>query len=76
MNRRYLIPGVFLAIFFVGCLLGNGLQASGPENSPLIHIDPIRHSFPTVYEGEELSHTFTVQNKGTADLEIKKVTHS
>ena len=34
------------------------------------------HSFPAVFEGEKLIHTFTISNRGKADLEIKKVTHS
>ncbi len=46
------------------------------EKAPMIHVDQSSHTFPTVYEGKELSHTFTLSNRGSADLEIKKVTHS
>ena len=42
---------------------------------PVIHIDPVEHTFPAVFEGEALSHNFKVMNKGTADLEIRDVTH-
>ena len=45
------------------------------EDGPIIHIDPITHTFPAVFEGEILSHDFKVLNKGSADLEIKDVTH-
>ena len=45
-------------------------------NSPMIHFETMTHTFTPVFEGEELSHTFTVLNRGTADLHIKKVTHS
>jgi hypothetical protein len=65
-------------IFFLGLgLLGKGqsLSAKG-EQGPIIHIGTTSHTFSPVYEGEELSHTFTVLNKGTATLNIKKVTHS
>jgi len=45
------------------------------EDGPIIHIDPITHTFPPVFEGETVSHDFKVENKGSADLEIKDVTH-
>ena len=46
------------------------------EHAPIIQVAHTVHVFPAVFEGEELSHTFTVFNKGTTDLLIKKVTHS
>jgi hypothetical protein len=52
------------------------LYAAEGVKSPLIYADKSMHAFPTVFEGEELSHHFTISNRGTADLEIKKVTHS
>jgi hypothetical protein len=45
------------------------------ENGPIIQIDPITHTFPAVFESEILSHDFKVLNKGSANLEIKDVTH-
>ena len=63
---------VFLIIiFFFPGLLYTGQ----PENAPLIHMDQTTHTFPTVFEGERLSHDFKVFNRGTADLEIADVTH-
>ncbi|MCP4669018.1 MAG: DUF1573 domain-containing protein [Deltaproteobacteria bacterium] len=52
------------------------LFSADGEKAPMIHVDQNSHTFPTVYEGKELSHTFTLSNRGSADLEIKKVTHS
>ena len=52
------------------------LFSAGGVKAPLINVDRNLHTFPTVFEGKELSHTFTISNRGTADLEIKKVTHS
>ncbi|UCE52169.1 MAG: hypothetical protein JSV31_23355 [Desulfobacterales bacterium] len=45
------------------------------EDGPIINIDPTIYTFPPVFEGETLSHDFKVLNKGSADLEIKDVTH-
>ena len=42
----------------------------------MIHFEGTTHTFTPVFEGEELSHTFTVFNRGTANLDIKMVTHS
>ncbi len=46
------------------------------EAGALIHMDSRTHTFPPVFEGEELSHDFTVFNKGTTELHIHKVTHA
>lgn len=67
-----------LSLFFLAVLFlcwSNSLSAQ-TRDAPVIHIDPTTHTFPPVFEGEQLSHTFTVFNKGTADLHIKDVTHS
>lgn len=64
-----------LLIFLIPLLLSMQLFAVEAKSGPMIHIDPIEHTFPVVFEGEALSHEFKVMNKGTADLEIKDVTH-
>jgi len=46
------------------------------QDQPIISLDQTAHSFPAVFEGEILSHTFTILNKGTAVLNIEKVTHT
>lgn len=64
-------------IFLVTLIFcGNGSLSAQAENAPVIRVDKTTHTFQPVFEGEELSHTFTVFNKGTAVLHIKKVTHS
>ena len=57
-------------------LCGGQAYSEQPEGRPIIHMDQTVHTFPTAFEGEELSHTFAVFNKGTAQLNIEKVTHS
>ena len=62
--------------FLVGVFFGwNGLISAENENVPIIHVDKTTHTFQPVFEGEELSHTFTVSNKGKGELHIKKVAH-
>ena len=61
-----------IALFFSW----NGSLSAQAENVPILHVDKTTHTFQPVFEGEELSHTFTIFNKGTAALHIKKVTHS
>ncbi|MBW1734907.1 MAG: hypothetical protein JRJ09_08285 [Deltaproteobacteria bacterium] len=66
-------------IFLVSTLLLACMHQRLPANEgkgPIIHVSRISHTFNPVYEGEELSHSFTIANEGTADLELKKVTHS
>ena len=67
-----------LIFFFVTLALACvNRQVSGKEGKgPVIHVENITHTFSPVFEGEELSHAFTIVNRGASDLEIKKVTHS
>ena len=46
------------------------------EKAPAIHIKNLRHQFPTVFEGEILSHAFEVYNNGPGNLVIQKIRHS
>ena len=43
------------------------------ENQPQISLDSTHYDLGEVWEGEEIVHTFTVKNRGTAELNIKKV---
>ena len=71
-NLNMVVVSVFIAILLIVVNSFNSVQA---QDGPVIHIDPITYTFPTVFEGESLSHDFVVSNRGTADLEIKDVTH-
>ena len=64
----------FLSMVALACVSQPLSKKNG--NSPMIHFEKTTHTFTPVFDGEELSHTFTVFNRGTADLDIKKVTHS
>ena len=64
---------IFLvALLFCWC----GSLSAQSEKAPVIHMDKTSHTFPSVFEGEDLSHAFTVYNKGTSDLRIERVAHS
>jgi len=55
-------------------LLMNGLaQAEGEKSAPTIHIEDRTFDFGEVPRGQLIKHIFTVTNKGTAPLEIKKI---
>jgi hypothetical protein len=75
--RHRIFKTIWSLIFLVALFFcWNGSLSAQTRNAPIIHVDKTTHTFQSVFEGEELSHTFTVFNKGTAALHIKKVTHS
>ena len=40
---------------------------------PLAYLPAASHEFTSIVEGQEVSHNFVIQNKGTAPLEVQKV---
>ncbi|HSW44418.1 MAG TPA: redoxin family protein [Phycisphaerae bacterium] len=48
--------------------------ATQPAGKPQIAVDQIEHDFGSFWVGPALSHTFTLSNPGTADLNITRVT--
>jgi hypothetical protein len=70
--RIYAVLFMLIGVF----TLKGPLFSEEGKNTPVLHVDHISHTFSPVFEGEDLTHTFTISNRGTADLEIKKVTHS
>ena len=68
----------FLLLIFITAILFfmNHLCPAQSGDGPIIHMDQTAHTFPPVFEGEKLSHTFTVFNKGDTNLNIKRITSS
>jgi hypothetical protein len=64
--------GKFLFLWVFLFLLGSGPLAGAAEG-PLIRMDETIYTFPPVFEGEKVSHTFTVFNRGDGVLHIRKV---
>jgi len=69
---------VFVGLLCMTAILVNGSKSysASPEGGPIIHVRKTTHVFSPVFEGEKLSHTFTVLNKGKTNLDIKRVTSS
>ena len=76
MIKNRITPSVKLIFFIIIVLFGSPLFAGQSENMPAIHLDQTTHTFPTVFEGEQLSYSFKLMNRGAADLEIMNVTHT
>jgi hypothetical protein len=75
MKDKFLKAAIGVFFILTVILLAISVGSIQAQDRPVIHIDPITHRFPPVFEGETLSHDFTVSNRGSADLEIKEVTH-
>jgi hypothetical protein len=76
MTKALLKSFLFLFFLSVTLLLKSQLCPAQSPNVPIIHISETSHVFPPVFEGEKLSHAFVILNKGTAQLDIKRVTPS
>jgi hypothetical protein len=65
---------VFLFIMgFVTGSFAKDQQVIRPSLSPVIFVPQSHYEFPGVIDGMQVSHEFTVENKGTAPLIIQKV---
>ena len=76
MIKNIIKPSMGLIFLTIVVLLGARLGAAQSENTPVIHLDKTAHTFPIAFEGEQLSHSFKLINKGSADLEILDVKHT
>ncbi|MBW1702169.1 MAG: DUF1573 domain-containing protein [Deltaproteobacteria bacterium] len=76
MTKNILKSFLLLLFLSITLLWRSQVYPAQSGNGPIIHFDQTNHIFPTVFEGEKLSHTFTVFNQGTANLDIKRVTSS
>ena len=76
MTKNILKTFVLLVFLAITLLWRSQVYPAQSGDGPIIHFDQTNHIFPTVFEGEKLSHTFTVFNQGTANLDIKRVTSS
>lgn len=52
---------------------GSAETLQGSLKQPLAHLPAVRYEFAPVIEGQEVTHDFVIQNKGSAPLEIQKV---
>jgi hypothetical protein len=68
--RKYF--GFLASVFIVLLVLGISRVDSG-EQKPAMVIPETKYDAGTHWEGEIVSHTYTVKNEGTAELRILKV---
>jgi len=76
MNSKFFRAYVGLLCMMAIFMYGSRLSPAASEYGPVIHFKEISHTFSPVFEGAELTYTFVVSNRGTATLNIEKVTHS
>ena len=76
MIKNLIKPSLRCIVLIGGALLLSPSFAAQSEPSPAIHLGETAHRFPAAFEGEQLSHSFKIINRGAADLEIFDVTHS
>ena len=76
MIKNPIKPSTGLIFLTIIAIYGSQLSADQSEQTPVIHLDQTTHTFPASFEGEHLSHSFKLFNKGTADLEILDVTRT
>ena len=76
MIKNRIKPSTGLIFLIIIAIYGSQLSADQSEQTPVMHLDQTTHTFPASFEGEDLSHSFKLINKGTADLEILDVTHT
>jgi hypothetical protein len=76
MIKNRIKPSTGLIFLIIIAIYGSQLSANQSEQTPVMHLDQTTHTFPASFEGEDLSHSFKLINKGTADLEILDVTHT
>jgi hypothetical protein len=66
--------GVIVAI----CILYSavalaGDEGTGEEKRPVAFFPEIKFEFPVVVEGTQVTHDYTIQNRGDEQLEVEKV---
>ena len=76
MIKNRIKPAIGFIFLIIMVLFGSQLSAEQSENTPVIHLDQTTHTFPTLFEDQQVSHSFQLTNRGTADLEILDVTHT
>jgi hypothetical protein len=74
MKKGIILSWVFAMVIFSGCIgrsgKGTTVSDAGNQGTTEISFREYQHDFGKVSEGEKLSYTFTVDNKGKSDLII------
>ena len=72
-NRNIKRNGGEMFLVWIFLIFLGSTRFAAAAGAPLIQIDQTTYTLPRAFEGEKLSHTFTVFNQGTGTLHIKEV---
>ena len=76
MNKTRVVIASVLAVT-VTCVTATGTSvAEKSKPGPVMEIEPKEHDFGGVKQDQKLVHEFTVNNVGTEDLEIRRISTS
>ena len=65
---------LFISFFFMGSdVLMAAVPSAQEEKLPIVAIGSETYDFGEVWSGEILKHVFVLENKGSGDLNIKRV---
>ena len=67
---RAAVLGLFAVFALTTAVVVSGADT---DKQPKIVIEEMRHDFGQIYERKVYRHTFTVRNRGTADLVVEHV---
>lgn len=71
--KRGVFAGVCSAVLVSGILVFSSWAQEAPLNGASATFPEPVYTFDAVYEGVSVPHEFVIQNKGSADLEVKRV---
>jgi hypothetical protein len=67
------VNSILIVFFLFLSFLTNIILADETAGTPNAYFPETAYKFEPVVSGQKISHTYVVQNKGTATLEIQKV---
>ena len=75
MNKMRVVTASVLAVMCVASISTSVTQPKS-KPGPVMEIEPKEHDFGGVKQDQKLVHEFTVNNVGTEDLEIRRISTS
>lgn len=66
----FVFAGTFFILFSASMV---SWAEEGPQGQPAAFLPAASYKFGTVLEGTGITHEYTIQNRGTAPLEIHRV---
>jgi hypothetical protein len=76
MKEKFIAKRGYLLIALAVAAAGLAFSTAGAEQAPGVPVavfGPVKYSWQSIIEGQKVKHSFTVRNKGNADLIIEQV---